>query len=252
VLPIFGSVAGAVAALGGILCGLAVIVWWAFFSRAARGERWGAVVLMVLAVVATRLLVDESIATAGMGVSFFVYVIPVLSLAFVVWAVAGRRLSKTPRRVAMAATILLACGSWTVLRMDGITGDGASDFNWRWAETHEERLLARAGDEPTVPATVPGTAETVADWPGFRGAERDSKIHGPRIEADWSASPPVELWRRPIGPGWPRLHPGAARRRRGRFLPRREQRRGRVATSRPGPFLGVACRRRSPSDAGSQ
>jgi len=37
----------------GLFGGLAIVVWWAFFSRAPRSERWGAVVLMIVALVAT-------------------------------------------------------------------------------------------------------------------------------------------------------------------------------------------------------
>ena len=197
-----GAMALAVGAFSGLFGGLAIVVWWAFFSRAPRSERWGAVVLMIVALVATSRILHESIATGMMGMMFVVYAIPVLSLAFVVWAVASRHLPDGPRRAAMVATILLACGVWTLVRTGGITGDADSDFAWRWAETPEERLLAQAGDEPMALPSAPAVAETGADWPGFRGPDRDGIIRGVRIETDWSASPPVELWRRPIGPGW--------------------------------------------------
>jgi outer membrane protein assembly factor BamB len=187
-----------VGVMGGLLGGLAVVVWWAFFSRAPRSERWGAVVLMIVALVATWSIKDES-----MGPLWLVaYAIPVLSLAFVVWAVASRRFSDGSRRAAMVATILLACGVWTLVRTDGVTGNHAAEFAWRWTETSEERLMAQAGDEPPALPSASAAAEAGADWPGFRGPDRDGIIPGVRIETDWSASPPVELWRRPIGPGW--------------------------------------------------
>ncbi len=236
-------------AQGGLIGALAVAVWWAFLSRAAWSERLGAVVLMIVALGATWRLKHES-----MGPFWLVaYAIPILCLAFVAWAVASRRLADGPRRATMVATILLACGVWTAVRTDGITGDHVAQFKWRWTKTVEEQLLAKAsdqpaplpsapaapatreerpaaaqagdepaafpsapasvgtpkerlpaqaGDEPTALAPAPAATKTGADWPGFRGPERDSIIRGVRIATDWAALPPVKLWRRPIGPGW--------------------------------------------------
>jgi outer membrane protein assembly factor BamB len=226
--------------IGGVVCGLAVVLWWLFFSRAPWSERIVAIVLMIVAVFATKFIVHPSIANAGMGMMMFIYSIPVLSLALVAWTTATRGLSSGPRRATMVAAILLACGVFTILRTGGISGDAVSDLHWRWTPTPEERLLAQAGDEPAIapastapgaeapvkplpasapaeppaPASaptatmtaekppVPAAAETRAIWPGFRGPHRDDVIRGVQIETDWSKSPPVELWRQKIGPGW--------------------------------------------------
>ena len=235
VVPVFVPAAVFYGLIGGLVGGLAVVVWWVFFSRAPWSERLGAVILMIVALFATPLILDKSIATGAMGMLFPIFAIPGISLAFVAWAVTSRRLSDGPRRASMAAAILLASGAWALVRTGGITADFHNDFAWRWAPTPEERLLARSGDEPTAlpaplpsalpsapaaaatpaeppkvkasdepttPSTAPAARETGADWPGFRGPERNGIVRGAHIETDWSASPPVELWRRPIGPGW--------------------------------------------------
>ncbi len=155
-VPVIAPDAAALAVLSGPIGGLAVVVWWVFFSRAPWSERVGAILLMIVALVATSLINHQS-----MGPLWFVaYAVPVLSLAFVVWAVASRRLSDGPRRAAMVATILLACGVWTLVRSKGITGDGAPEFAWRWAETPEERLLAQADDDPVAIPSAPAAAAT--------------------------------------------------------------------------------------------
>lgn len=188
----------------GFFGGLAVVAWWAFFSRAPQFERWIAVVLMVVALMVTSSFLHESVAKGNFGFLFFIYAIPILSLAFVIWAVVSRHLADGPRRGTMAATILLACGVFTLVRSDGLSGTGtAAEFKWRWAQTAEERLLAQASDEPEVSGlpTAPAVVKTGAEWPGFRGPNRDGIVPGLQIKTDWIVSPPVELWRRPIGPG---------------------------------------------------
>jgi len=210
---------------------LAVVLWWVFFSRAPWRERLGVIVLMIVGMVGAWHLRHESI-----GPLWLVgYAVPFLCLALVAGAAAGRRLPDGPRRATMAATILLACGVWTLVRTEGISGDHVAEFGWRWAKSPEERLLAQEADRPAAPPSalpsalpsVPAAAETpkervvtqardqpaalpaasagaktAANWPGFRGPGRDGIVRSVRIETDWAASPPVELWRRPIGPGW--------------------------------------------------
>ena len=225
------------AIMGGLLLGAAIVIWWLFFSRAPWPERVGAVALIILGIFVTRLLVHESIRGAHMGYMVPLYSVPVLTLALVAWAALTRRLPDPVRRATMVAAIVAACVPFMMIRTGGLIGTG-SELHWRWTPTPEERLLEKAKAEPAVvppppapapapiaeplpaaptpekPVTVVPPARTdeppapsradapAAEWPGFRGPNRDGVIRRVRIDTDWSASPPAVIWRKPIGPGW--------------------------------------------------
>jgi outer membrane protein assembly factor BamB len=223
------------AMLSGVLLAVAIVLWWLLFSRAPWLERLAAVVLMIGGVFVTRLLVHESIRGGHMGMMLVLYSVPVLALALVVWAVLTHGMPDAIRRTTMVAAIVLACVPFTLIRTAGVIGAG-SELHWRWAPTPEDRLLAATKAEPVavapppppaqaaepqaahvpverpVPETPPAPTEDspapvrpavlAAEWPGFRGANRDSVIRHVRINTDWTTSPPAEMWRKPIGPGW--------------------------------------------------
>ena len=217
------------AVMGTLALTLALMIWWLFFSRARWAERLGGIGLIALALGGTWLLKHDSMWLPWL----FAYALPLLCLAFVTWAVVTSRLPDRVRRATMVATIIIACGAWLFVRQDGINGDHVATFGWRWAPSPEERLLAQTANEPTAqpaapaptasapvvasaaspspsatpetsktPGTVPLTVDTRAEWPGFRGPSRDGIVRGVRIKTDWSGSPPIQIWRRSIGPGW--------------------------------------------------
>ena len=239
VVPIFMPAYAGLGMIAAAGCALLVILWWVLFSRARWYERVGAIVLIVAAALAEQYVVHASIAGGAMGNLFWILTVPTLSVALVLWAAVSRRLAAGPRTAAVVAAILLGCLPWTFLRTGGITADGREDFHLRWTPTPEERLLAQAKEEPVdaaprAPAAIPAPAPTPepvavpeskadaptapaaaraapaapaatfkrAEWPGFRGPDRDDVIHGVQIATDWSQSPPAQIWRRKVGPGW--------------------------------------------------
>ena len=106
VIAPFVSIDGSMyALLGGALGALLILLWWLFFSRAPWLDRIAAIVLVAVAVVLSKFVVDLSIAGAGQGFLVYVLGIQPLMLALVAWAVATRDARPSTRRLALVATV---------------------------------------------------------------------------------------------------------------------------------------------------
>ncbi len=222
---------------GRLGCAAAIVLWWLFFSRAPWAERLAGVTLMVGGILVTWRFVDVSISTGAMGGLLPMLAVPPLTIALVVWAGATQRLASGMRYATMAATILIACGAWTLVKTGGFDGNFDNDLMWRWGQSKEDRLVADptaalpmaasapppradaapisapspapvaiaptpAAPEHSEPPANPVHHRPTPEWPGFRGPLRDGIARGVKIETDWTKTPPAEIWRRPIGPGW--------------------------------------------------
>ena len=187
-----------------VLAGLAL--WWLLASRLRRSDRL-LVVGAFLAVTAVT-LVSADASFRGMGL--LVCALPIVISAWVGWLLLSYLLPWPIRRAGLLLVFIVAGLVCSLLRIDGMDGNFVATFNWRWTPTPEQRLLTELKSKPARPADVQpavlqtdvGLSEQPGDWSGFRGPRRDGRLSGVRIKTDWQQSPPQELWRHRIGPGW--------------------------------------------------
>ena len=183
-------------------------LWWLFLSRASMSERIYALLILGAAGGVAFVLLHSS-----MMMAFFVYAIPLAATAFSFGVAVFSWLTNSWRTAAPIVCAVVPLLYANLLRMDGITGSLTANLVWRWSPTSEELLLSssertssdQGKNEPAQPERKHLAEQAVVqegDWPGFRGSLRDGKVYGVKLSPDWQASPPREIWRNKMGPGW--------------------------------------------------
>jgi outer membrane protein assembly factor BamB len=190
------------AKMGAPLLGfLGVVLWWLVASRL----RWRDRLLVLVACVVLGVAAYPFNHPTFDLFPLFMFTLPVLTTAWVLWLVLTPFLSWPVRRAGLLVVFVLVWGLFTQVRFDGVWGSFAPELSFRWVPRAQDNF------ETAVRSGKIGVAENVtdkplvltpADWPGFRGPERDGRRTGLRIATDWEKSPPKELWKHEVGAGW--------------------------------------------------
>lgn len=97
----------------------------------------------------------------------------------------------------------------SLLRMDGLTGDARANFSWSFSKAEKAAVHKTAvatavvtpkGTTPAKPKTDFGPVSS-KDFPEFM-ANRRGVLTNVVLDPDWTAHPPQELWRKPVGKSW--------------------------------------------------
>ena len=189
-----------------IVTGL-IMVWWLGFSRASLREKL--ITLAGCLAIAAVAIATIHFSMQGMGV--MVSVIPAGGAAFAVALIISNRWRTANRLPFVLAICAIAMGYWNTLQSEGVTGTFQSQYRWRWEETAEAKYLSSrkqsgaataTNEAPPVGSATEAVVAEIAEWPSFRGPDRDGRLPGIAIQENWDQQPPREVWRKRVGPGW--------------------------------------------------
>ncbi len=176
--------------VGASLLGL----WWLIGSRTPMIDRFAGPILIASSLF---LVVKAQVLN---GPFILAYALPVTTTGLVVLLAGTCRLSWSVQRWLAVGFILSCAVFFSALRVDTIGGNLAPIVSWRWSPTEEERSQSLSRPDVHGTAELPPNVGS-ADWPAFRGRNRDGRLAGVSFSTEWS-TPPREVWRRKVGPAW--------------------------------------------------
>lgn len=184
------------------LIGVLIVLWWVTFSRARALERFVGLLGFGLAIAIAWFAADKTMR----GPAFIVLGGPLGAAAFGFVALLCSRMLSIKRTIFAVMAAILGLGFLTLLRSDGMWGDGHMGLSWRWEKSPEEILLANQEAEPSVQAGDYSDEQLEQwlrdpEWPQFRGPDSAGIQTGLAFSSDWSSEPKL-LWKVPVGPGW--------------------------------------------------
>jgi hypothetical protein len=131
-----------VAAMGPLILGGLIMIWWLVFSRATVSER----IIGFLGTIAVATVVFALSDKSMRGPGTMIMAIPFGTGAFALGAIL---FSQTlPLKRTVVAILLGACGFGVtaLMRSDGMWGNAELQWYWRWESSDEERMLADRGN----------------------------------------------------------------------------------------------------------
>ncbi len=241
VVPIVFPQYSGVGLLGGLGSGLLVLLWWLFFSRAPWFERLAALFLMAATLVANVRFVHLSLAAQGLGyvLPIPLYCLALVFWAAATrgmpvgarraWLVVAMLLACVPANLVRVDGVtgylqMQLAWRWTPTAEERLLAqsrtlpsatksESASQQapTIRKPDTSPEPVAASksplrkssdSSEEKAAATSASSAVRPAPEWPGFRGPNRDAVIRNVSIQTDWAAAPPVQMWKRAVGPGW--------------------------------------------------
>lgn len=121
-------------------------------------------------------------------------IVLVAAMLLLLWWLFFSRARGRIRLFTLAGLIVLGIGARLSFRITGVTGDLIPIVEPRWSQ-------AKATTEKAIGAA--STARRLpGDFPQFLGPDRTAILTGTKLDTNWTANPPQELWRVAVGAAW--------------------------------------------------
>jgi len=126
----------------------------------------------------------------------------VLATAWLVWCawMFYVPLRWSTRAAVLAGLLLLIVPFHLFYRVDGLTGAAQVDFNYRNAPSRHD--AEPDGSTALAAERIQVDSRGENEFTQFGGPRRNAVLSGVKLERDWKANPPRQLWHAEVGAGW--------------------------------------------------